>query len=162
MGLDKPNKCRGGFLVSRLMMRKRKRKSGFTLLELMIVIGIIGVLAAILTPVLIRGRFKAYHTACVQNERNIASALELYALENTQLYPTSLSELNVGTDPFLKGIPMCPSTNVDYVGSYTVAADHRTYEVTCPGFHELQLPGLVDDTYPRAVNGIVFQYSATE
>lgn len=139
---------------------RRKRTVGFTLIELMIVIAILGVLAAILTPIFIRARFKTYHTACVQNERNIATALELYSLENGQLYPDDLATLTAGGDPFIKFIPECPSASVDYTGTYIVAADNKTYEVTCPGFHEVQLAGLVQDTYPRIVENRVYQYNA--
>jgi prepilin-type N-terminal cleavage/methylation domain-containing protein len=141
---------------------RRRGQNGFTLIELMIVIGIIGVLAAILTPVLIRARFKTYHTACVQNERNLATALELYSLENKQLYPPALTDLLVGTKPYIKLIPDCPSAGVDYTGTYTPSADNKTYVIECPGFHDIQLAGLVDDTYPRAAGGRVFQYNAND
>lgn len=139
---------------------RRRGGSGFTLIELMIVIAIIGILAAILTPVFIRARFKTYHTACVQNEKNIATALELYSLENRQLYPATLNHLVTGPKPFITKIPDCPSIGVDYSATYFPETDHRTYEVHCPGYHEVQLPGLVDDTYPRIYQSRVFSYNA--
>lgn len=137
---------------------RRGHQSGFTLIELMIVIAIIGILAAILTPIFMRARFKTYHTACVQNERNIATALELYSLENESLYPTALTELVTGATPYIAYISECPSVAIDYAGSYTVSSDQRSYVIECPGIHELQLPGIVLDTYPRASDGAVEQY----
>ena len=131
----------------------------------MIVIAIIGILAAVLTPTLVRARFKTYHTACVQNQRNLATALELYALESSQLYPDDLNTLTLVTgnrNPYITGIPDCPSAGVDYSGTYSTNNDSKNYQIDCPGFHELQLPGLVDDTYPRAIDGQVFQYNANE
>jgi len=128
----------------------------------MIVIGIIGILAAILTPVLIRARFKTYHTACVQNERNLATALELYALESKQLYPNDLTQLLVGTKPYITDIAECPSAGVDYSGTYSVTSDNRSYTILCPGFHDIQLAGLVDPDYPVASDGLVRQYNANE
>lgn len=140
--------------------RRNRSQGGFTLIELMIVIAIIGIMAAILAPVMIRARFKTYHTACVQNERNLASALELYAIESRSLYPADLNQLAVGAKPFISSIENCPSNGVSYQTSYTLSADAKEYVLACPGVHSNQLTGLVAVTYPQAVNGAVFPYRA--
>lgn len=140
--------------------RGRARRQGFTLIELMVVIAIIGILAAILTPVMIRARFKTYHTACVQNERNLTSALELYQIEARSLYPQDLNQLANGPKPFIQNIPHCPTNGVSYSEAYVPADDFREYVLACPGVHSQQLVGLVDDTYPQAINGALFPYRA--
>lgn len=145
-----------------LIHYSKKRKSGFTLIELMVVIAIVAILAAILTPVLMRARFKTYHSACVQNERNLATALELYSLENDQLFPDDLNSLMVPSgNPYIKFIETCPSTGTSYTAGYTVDPDNKGYLITCPGAHEVQLPALVEDDYPQMRSGILNQFDAT-
>ena len=144
-----------------MLSRPHKRPNkGFTLLELMIVISILGILAAILLPVLMRARLKSYHTACAQNERNIATALQMYANEHKDLYPATLEELTDNSDgaPFIQHIDPCPSNNVSYTATYAPSADLTEYHLPCPGIHEAQLPGLVQDGYPQVINGELFQY----
>src|SRR6187399_536737 len=65
-------------------MRKR---SGFTLVELLVVIGIIAVLIAILLPTLNRAREAANKTACLSNLRQLGQAAIIYCNENKGRFP---------------------------------------------------------------------------
>ena len=117
-------------------------------------------------PAIIRARFQAYHTACVQNERNLATALEMYSLESGQLYPENLITLTSNGiargGPFITSIPECPSDRVSHINGYTTSNNFTEYLIECPGTHEIQLVGRVEDLYPQIANGILNQYNADE
>ncbi len=69
----------------------RRAQRGFTLVELLVVITIIAMLMALLIPVVGRARESGRRTQCVNNQRNIAQALNLYAGQSNGLIPPSLS-----------------------------------------------------------------------
>src|SRR4051812_11945292 len=66
----------------------RQRYRAFTLLELMVAIGIISILAALILPTLARSKLSARATGCINNLRQIGMALQLYTDENDNRYPT--------------------------------------------------------------------------
>src|SRR5688572_15974577 len=97
-------------------MKASMRKRAFTLVELLVVIGIIAVLVAMLLPALNRAREQARMVQCLSNVRQCATiAIGMYAAEHKgTVLPLvgSRSGLNVG--PFFNGIPyalMAPSGN---------------------------------------------------
>lgn len=103
---------------------------GFTLVEIMIVIAILGLLVAIAIPNYVRARANSQANACINNLRQIDSALQQFAIENhkkvgdTVNYPTDLT-------PYVKlnasgSIPPCPAG-----GNYTVAAIGAEPSVEC-------------------------------
>jgi prepilin-type N-terminal cleavage/methylation domain-containing protein len=102
-------------------MRINNRKSGFTLVEIMIVVAIIGLLAAIAIPNFVKARTTAQKNACINNLRQIDGAKEQWALENKKTQtdtPTMDSNTDtglIGTDKYIKVTPMCPAN-----GTYTV------------------------------------------
>src|SRR5258707_605656 len=63
---------------------KNIRKAGFTLVEIMIVVAIIGLLAAIAIPNFIKARATSQANACINNLRQIDGAINNWALENGQ------------------------------------------------------------------------------
>src|SRR5437868_3024236 len=64
-----------------------RRPNAFTLVELLVVIGIIAILISILIPVLGRARESAQRTACLSNLRELGNTFRLYAAQNKDSIP---------------------------------------------------------------------------
>lgn len=135
------------------MMIRRKKSGGFTLIELMIVIAIIAILAAILVPNFIRARAQGQFTACKSNLKNIGTALEMYSTDASGRYPTTLNSL---TPNYLKTIPTCPSAGAaTYTGGFTSASNPDAYTVVCTGTNHKAVDA--GQNYPQynSVQGLI-------
>ena len=117
------------------MLRKLRRKEkGFTLIELMIVIAIIGILAAIAIPQFTAYRQRGYNAAMQSDLRNAATAQEAF-YSDSLTYTTDTTALNT------RGFTPSPSVTVNVVSanttSYEMTAYHiagtKTWTLTGPG-----------------------------
>ena len=68
-------------------MKVFKRKSSFTLIELLIVVAIIGILASLLLPALSKSRLQARAANCVGNLKQVGLAIASYTDDNDEYYP---------------------------------------------------------------------------
>lgn len=100
------------------MNRKTSRKSGFTLVEIMIVVAIIGLLAAIAIPNFIKARTTSQMNACINNLRQIDGAIQQWALENKKGTTAGVAFTDISG--YLKNAVVCPSGGTTFADSYTV------------------------------------------
>jgi prepilin-type N-terminal cleavage/methylation domain-containing protein len=121
-------------------MRMSKTK-GFTLIELMIVIAIIAILAAILIPNFVKARAQAQHTACCTNVKHLGIACEMYSIENGKITEDAIIGAVKG------GIAWnCPSAGSDTYNLATHTNPDR-YTVYCKGLNHQDLG--VSEDYPQ-------------
>jgi prepilin-type N-terminal cleavage/methylation domain-containing protein len=86
-------------------------KSGFSLLEVMIVVTIIGFLAGLGIPSFMRARQTSQNTRCIDNLRLMSGAKDQWAVENYANNGDTCTEGDV-TPFFKRGFPKCPASGV--------------------------------------------------
>lgn len=104
-----------------------KKIDGFTLIEIMIVMAIIGLLAVIAVPNFIRSRVISQQNACISNLRLIDGAKQQWGLEEKRdpLATPDLGSIGSYMGRSASGDPQsvrCPSGNQDFSASYTIGA----------------------------------------
>ena len=100
----------------------KKMLKGFTLVEIMIVVAIIAILAAVAIPNFVRYRKTSQMNACISNLKQLQAAIEQARMANE--YEGNMTDL-VATDKFIKVTPTCPAG-----GAYTLPA--KTDDATDP------------------------------
>lgn len=92
-------------------------RSGVTLIELLIVVLILGALAAIAIPRITASSTTAKTNACFTNQDIMNSQIEMYNAD-TDAYPNTLDDLVTDPNYFPDGLPVCPSS-----GSYSMSSN---------------------------------------
>ena len=110
----------------------KKKKKGFTLLELLVVLAILAILIAIAIPVYKNQKEKASITAHNANVRVLETAVESYRQDKGKL-PDDINELATGG--YIKSVPAVPSSNDESLKNKKYSINKTTGEISPAEIH---------------------------
>ncbi len=103
----------------------------------------VGLGAPLLIPNFIKARGQGQLTACKSNQKNLATALEMWSTDHSGHYPERLSEV---VPDYLRSLPTCPSAGKDtYSPSYSSGTSPDRFQFFCQGHHH----SATDANYPQ-------------
>ena len=108
---------------------KTKRNGGFTLVEILIVVVILGILAAIVIPQFTQASTEARESSLASNLQTMRSQIELYKIQhndNPPAFATFAADMTVaagGLGPYLQSIPVNPFTQTNTLDNTGTAGD---------------------------------------
>lgn len=105
---------------SRAQGQMSKHLTGFTMIEIMIVVVLLGLLAAIAVPNFIRSRTSAQTNVCINNLRTIDYAIQQWALEEKQQAQATVHYSDISS--YLKSSVLCPAGGTTFEDSYSISA----------------------------------------
>ena len=107
------------------MIRKTgRRKSAFTLIEILAVVVILGILAAVVVPRVLASSATAKINSCYQNKASINTAVERWYFDNGTWPVDALTDIGADLNYFPDGIPVCPVDSTAYALD-AVSGNHR-------------------------------------
>jgi prepilin-type N-terminal cleavage/methylation domain-containing protein len=107
------------------MKKNAHRPGGFTLVEIMIVVGIIGLLVGIALPNFIKSRATSQQNACINNMRQLNSAVQQWAMETGQAPGAPAPSVTTDLTPYIQlnsnsAIPSCPAGGTYVINNISV------------------------------------------
>ena len=109
-----------------MLPRNHRKTRGFTLVEILAVVVILGILASVVVPRVLASSATAKTNACYQNKAVINTAVEKYYFETGTWPLDDLTDVGADMNYFPEGIPVCPVDSSAYacdplVGNHRVA-----------------------------------------